>query len=216
MSILFTIQPLVPFVFFVERNMLLLLDLKRNHKLTSNTSIKFSFKKKTIFSWIISFYENSQVDEICQAISIGDEIARVCGLNEIQAKKWNGWICLWYETNNVESWERECQSCCLWWWYTIKERDTLKKNGSIVDVFAAGSRPTYYPTSGVLTPTSKFKSTSLWAWSNPQQLNKSLLMQVKNFSHEEKRIKNARLKWFIKLYCTILFRFFLCCFKVPC
>jgi len=35
MSILFTIQPLVHFVFFEERNMLLLLDLKRNHKLTS-------------------------------------------------------------------------------------------------------------------------------------------------------------------------------------
>lgn len=63
------------------------------------------------------------------------------------------------KTKNVEFWEWECQSCCLWWWYTIKEQDTLKNNGSIVDVFAASSRPTYYPTSEVLTPTSKFKST---------------------------------------------------------
>ena len=39
-------------------------------------------------SRITNFYTNFQVDEIGRVVSVGDGIARVYGLNEIQAGKW--------------------------------------------------------------------------------------------------------------------------------
>ncbi|KAL3519430.1 hypothetical protein ACH5RR_017579 [Cinchona calisaya] len=58
-------------------------------------------------SRISNFYTNFQVDEIGRVVSVGDGIAHVYGLNEIQ-------------TGESDT--------------AIKERDLIKRSGSIVDL----------------------------------------------------------------------------------
>lgn len=64
-------------------------------------------------SRISNFYTNFQLDEIGRVVSVGDGIARVYGLKEIQAGEMvefaSGVI-----RNSLESWEWECRNCCLW------------------------------------------------------------------------------------------------------
>ncbi|KAJ0764881.1 ATP synthase subunit alpha [Helianthus annuus] len=70
-------------------------------------------------SRISNFYTNFQVDEIGRLVSVGDGIARVYGLNEIQAREMvifaSGIVVFGSDT-------------------AIKEGDLGKRTGSIVDV----------------------------------------------------------------------------------
>ncbi|KAK4414740.1 ATP synthase subunit alpha, mitochondrial [Sesamum alatum] len=84
-------------------------------------------------SQISNFYMNFQVDEIGRVVSVGDGIARVYGLNEIQAGEMVGFssgvkgIALNLENENVGIVVFGSDTA-------IKEGDLVKRTGSIVDV----------------------------------------------------------------------------------
>ena len=84
-------------------------------------------------SRIRNFYANFQVDEIGRVVSVGDGIAQVYGLNEIQA----GEMVLF--ANGVKGMalnlENENVGIVVFGGDTaIKEGDLVKRTGSIVDV----------------------------------------------------------------------------------
>ncbi|KAJ0860283.1 ATP synthase subunit alpha [Helianthus annuus] len=84
-------------------------------------------------SRISNFYTNFQVDEIGRVVSVGDGIARVYGLNEIQAREMVEFasgvkgIALNLENENVGIVVFGSDTA-------IKEGDLVKRTGSIVDV----------------------------------------------------------------------------------
>ena len=84
-------------------------------------------------SRISNFYTNFQVDEIGRVVSVGDGIARVYGLNEIQAGEMVEFasgvkgIALNLENENVGIVVFGSDTA-------IKEGDLVKRTGSIVDV----------------------------------------------------------------------------------
>ncbi|KAF2312636.1 hypothetical protein GH714_037057 [Hevea brasiliensis] len=84
-------------------------------------------------SRITNYYTNFQVDEINQVVSVGDGIARVCGLNEIQAREMVEFssdvkgIALNLENENVGIVVFGSDTA-------VKERDLVKLTRSIVDV----------------------------------------------------------------------------------
>ena len=82
---------------------------------------------------LTNFYTNFQVDEIGRVVSVGDGIARVSGLNEIQAGEMVEFasgvkgIALNLENENVGIVVFGSDTA-------IKEGDLVKRTGSIVDV----------------------------------------------------------------------------------
>ncbi|XVF82768.1 hypothetical protein PTKIN_Ptkin16aG0075900 [Pterospermum kingtungense] len=86
-------------------------------------------------SRITNFYTNFQVDEIGRVVSVGDGIAHVYGLNEIQAREMVEFvsgvkgIALNLENENVGIVVFGSDTA-------IKEGDLIKRTGSIVDVHA--------------------------------------------------------------------------------
>ena len=90
-------------------------------------------------SRISNFYTNFQVDEIGRVVSVGDGIARVYGLNEIQAGEMVEFasgvkgIALNLENENVGIVVFGSDTA-------IKEGDLVKRTGSIVDVPAGKAR----------------------------------------------------------------------------
>ncbi|KAF5451795.1 hypothetical protein F2P56_026866 [Juglans regia] len=84
-------------------------------------------------SRVTNFYMNFQVDEICRVVSIGDGIAHVYGLNEIQAGEMVDFAsCVKGIAFNLENGNIGIVLFCSD--TAIKEIDLVKVTGSIVDV----------------------------------------------------------------------------------
>ncbi|GAU51465.1 hypothetical protein TSUD_85500 [Trifolium subterraneum] len=96
-------------------------------------SVRAAVLTTLLESRITNFYTNFQVDEIGRVVSVGDGIARVYGLNEIQARELVEFssgvkgIALNLENENVRIVVFGSDT-------SIKEGDLVKRNGSIVDV----------------------------------------------------------------------------------
>ncbi|MFQ6650883.1 hypothetical protein Gotur_023401 [Gossypium turneri] len=117
------------------------LKRKRHSSLTLNSKMELfmEFSPRVaelttlLESPITNFYTNFQVDEIGQVVSVGDNIARVYGLNEIQAGEMVEFasgvkgIALNVENENVGIFVFGSDTA-------IKEGDIVKRTGSIVDV----------------------------------------------------------------------------------